>query len=337
MNMAESTQRLGGLEILAAVIREFYDLGDIEMPQQLVDAHQRRHRKLTVKTAAGRFLIKTYKRDPSVLDALRFQHRLSDHLQSHAVPVASIQRAKNGKGIVEMPTWALELQQFVDGEPMQVRSDTLIIAAQALGRFHQVCRDLPRPPRDARMWRFSEVPRESFIKFYDMAKTQGDPEIATKYCNEIAVFLHDAGKKLDWDARNLFETGLIHGDYHGGNLLFNNNKLAAIIDLEFAGDGCFLEDLAYAMSNLCIRTSNNADRLTTRTNLLLDNYQLHRTLSYREEEALYYAVGIKHVTTVSCQVIQLGGQMAGYTATQWMQRLAEQCAWLENRAKTRRA
>ena len=334
--MSESTQKLGGLEILAAVIREFYDLGDVEMPQQLVDAHQRRHRKLTVKTSAGRFLIKTYKQDATVLDALRFQHRLSDHLQAHGVPVAGIQRAKNGKGIVEMPTWALELQQFVEGEPMQVTSSTLTTAAEALGRFHQVCRDFPRPPRDARMWRFSEVPRESFAKFYDLAKSQGDPEAATEHSNQIAVFLHDAGKKLDLEARNRFETGLIHGDYHGGNLLFNDAKLVAVIDLEFAGDGCFLEDLAYAMSNLCIRTSNNPERLTMRTNVLLDNYQLHRTLSYHEEEALYYAVGIKHVTTVSYQVTQLGGQMAGYTAIQWMQRLAEQCNWLANRAKTRR-
>jgi len=336
MNMSESTQKLGGLEILAEVIREFYDVGDVEMPQQLVDAHQRRHRKLTVKTSAGRFLIKTYKRDATVLDALRFQHRLSDHLQAHGVPVAGIQRAKNGKGIVEMPTWALELQQFVDGEPMQVTSSTLTTAAGTLGRFHQVCRDVPRPPRDARMWRFSEVPRESFAKFYDLAKSQGDPEAATEHSNQIAVFLHDAGKKLDLEARNRFETGLIHGDYHGGNLLFNDAKLVAVIDLEFAGDGCFLEDLAYGMSNLCIRTSNNPERLTTRTNLLLDNYQLHRTLSYHEEEALYYAVGIKHVTTVSYQITQLGGQMAGYTAIQWMQRLAEQCNWLANRAKTRR-
>ena len=331
------TQTLGGLEILAAVIREFYDLGSVEMPEQLVDAHQRRHRKLTVRTSAGRFLIKTYKRDPRVLDALRFQHHLSDHLLSHGVPVASIQRAKNGKGIVEMDTWAVELQEFVDGEPMQVTTGTLTTAAQALGRFHQVCRDFPRPPRDARMWRFSEVPREPFAKLFEMAKAQGDPAAVTDCCNRIAVFLHEAAKKLDLDARNSFDTGLIHGDYHGGNLLFNDGKLVAVIDLEFSGDGCFLEDLSYGMSNLCIRTSNNAERLTTRTNILLDNYQLFRSLSYREEEALYYAVGIKHVTTVAYQLTQLKGELAGYTAIQWMHRLAEQCAWLETRAKSHKA
>lgn len=329
------SQAQSGQEILTAVIRQFYDLGDVGVPEQLVDAHQRRHRKLTVQTSAGRFLIKTYKRDARVLDALRFQHRLSEHLRTHGVPVARIQRAKSGKGIVEMDSWALELQEFIDGEPMLVNTPTLSAASQALGRFHQVCRDVPRPPRDAVIWRFSEVPRDPFNKFFAMAKEQGDAAAMEACCNRIAVFLHEAAKKLDREARDCFETGLIHGDYHGGNLLFNNGRLVAVIDLEFAGDGCFLEDLAYAMSNLCIRTSNNPERLTTRTNILLDNYQLYRTLSYREEEALYYAVGIKHVTTVAYQLGQLKGELAGYTATQWMHRLDEQCAWLDKRAKSR--
>lgn len=333
--MTEQAQKLGGIEILAAVIREYYDLGTVELPEQLEDTHQRRHRKLFVQTSAGKFLIKTYKRDALILDALRFQHHLSDHLTEHGVPVARIQRAKDGKGIVELDSWALELQEFVEGEPMQIATETLVAAADALGRFHRVCRDLPRPPRDALMWRFSEVPRTSFSKLFEMAKTEGDEAKATEYCNNIALFLHDASKRLHWEARNNFETGLIHGDYHGGNLLFNGNKLVAIVDLEFAGDGCFLEDLAYAMSNLCIRTTSAADRLTTRVNLLLDHYQIHRHLTFEEEVALYYAVGIKHVTTVSYQITQLGGTIAGYSAMQWMTRLSEQCAWLADCAQRR--
>ncbi len=333
--MSEQPRKMGGIEILAAVIREYYDLGQVEMPEQLEDAHQRRHRKLVVRTSAGKFLIKTYKRDAVILDALRFQHRLSDHLLENSVPVARIQRAKDGKGIVELDTWALELQEFVDGEPMLIATDTLMAAADALGRFHRVCRDLPRPPRDAMMWRFSEVPRASFAKLYEMAKAEGDEAKATEYCNNIALFLHDASKRLHWEARSAFETGLIHGDYHGGNLLFNGSKLVAIVDLEFAGDGCFLEDLSYAMSNLCIRTTNDIDRLTTRANILLDHYQIHRHLTFEEEVALYYAVGIKHVTTVSYQITQLGGKIAGYSAIQWMGRLSEQCAWLTDRARRR--
>jgi Ser/Thr protein kinase RdoA (MazF antagonist) len=325
------SQQLSGMEIIADVVRKHYDLGNVELPQAVPDAHQRRHRKMIVPTDAGRFLVKTYKRDPVVLDALRFQHHLSDHLARKDLPVARIQRAKNGKGIVELDTWAMELQEFVAGEPMVVNGETLTVSAKALGRFHRVCREVPVPPRDARMWRFSEVPRTPFGVLFQMAQQERPGQEVVDQCNVIALFLHEAAQELAMVKRSEFETGLIHGDWHGGNLLFEGNRLMAILDLEFAGDGCYLEDIAYAISNLCVRNTVDTNMLTARVHVLLDNYQLSRSLSFAEEVALYYAVGVKHVTTVSYQSKQQG-KVAGLTAAQWMEILAAQCTWLAQQA-----
>lgn len=323
---------LQGREALARVIREFYDVGFVDLPVPVPMAHQRRHRKLVVVTGAGKFLIKTYKRDPYVLDTLRFQHRLSQHLDENALPVARILPAKNGKKIVEGDDWALELQEFVDGTPMEVTSETLAISAHALGQMHDVCRDFPRPERDVRMWRFSEVPRTLFAQFFEMAKESGNEQKVMDECNQIALFLRDASQELSFEARNRFETGLIHGDWHGGNLIFKEGRLRAIVDLEFAGDGCFLEDLAYGISNLCVRTTMKPERLSKRTDIMLTHYQKHRNLSPYEQVALYYAVGVKHVATVSYQALQSKGVVAGYSAQSWMERLAVQCQWLSERA-----
>lgn len=93
-----------GRQALAKVIARCYDLGEVQTPEPVAAAHQRRHRKLIVETSRGRFLVKTYKRDPYVLDALRFQHRLSDHLREHQLPVARIQPARNGRRILEIDT-----------------------------------------------------------------------------------------------------------------------------------------------------------------------------------------------------------------------------------------
>ncbi|MCP4641643.1 MAG: phosphotransferase [bacterium] len=331
------SQQRDGLDTLADMIRGHYELGNVERPQPLAAAHQRRHRKLVVKTDAGTFLVKTYRRDPYVLDALRFQHRLSDHLDKHGLPVARIQAGRDGTRIVEVDDWAMELQQFVDGEAMTVSSKTLAISAEALGKLHEVCRDYPRPPRDARMWRFSEVPRSLFAGLYERAKEENSEGFPVDdYCNQIALFLHEAGDSLNYEARNRFETGLIHGDWHGGNLIFNGERLMAIVDFEFAGDGCYLEDLAYAISNLCVRTTMRPERLTKRTDRLLYHYQRYRSLSWYEETALYYSVGIKHIATVSYQMPQQGGKVAGHTACEWMERLAAQSAWLIERSKQAR-
>ncbi|MBI5092013.1 MAG: phosphotransferase [Candidatus Hydrogenedentes bacterium] len=327
------TSKLSGAEVLAETIREHYDLGRVGLPHEMPDAHQRRHRKLIVETGEGKFLVKTYKRDPHVLDALRFQHRLSDHLAKNDLPVARIQPARNGKRIVEADTWALELQQFVEGDPMVVTGQTLLVSSKALGRFHEVCRDFPRPERDARMWRFSEVPRASFAKLYERAKEKGDTPIMDDYCNRIALFLKTASEELSYEARSRFETGLIHGDWHSGNLLFRDEELVGILDLEFAGDGCYLEDLSYALSNLAIRTTMKPDRLAKRVDLVLYHYQKFRSLSLHELVALYYAVGVKHIATVSYQIEQHAGKVAGFTAGEWLERLALQCDWLAEQAR----
>ncbi len=317
---------------LANIVYERYDLGEVKIPKILERAHQRRHRKFVIKTERGRYLLKTYKNDPAILDTLRFQHRLSAFLDEHGLPVAKIQPAFNGLKIIEVDDWALELQKFIPGNAMRVTGKNLMTSAEALGKFHKVCRDFPCPDRDARMWRFSQVPRDLFSSLYERARSKGNHAIVDEHCNNIALFLRESTNELDFEARDKFETGLIHGDWHSGNLIFQEDKLAAIIDLEFAGDGCYLEDLAYAISNLCVRTCIEEEKLKQRVDVLLRSYQQYRTLSPSEEKALYYAVGIKHVATVCYQSAQQDGLVSGYNAAQWMAILDTQTKWLTQRA-----
>ncbi|MBW7865650.1 MAG: phosphotransferase [Candidatus Hydrogenedentes bacterium] len=330
------TTKLTGLEIVGDIIREHYDLGEVQVPRQLETTHQRRHRKMVVETSQGVFLAKTYRNDPVTVDGLYFQHNLSRYLSQNGLPVASIAKTREGRTFVILDTWCLELQEFITGHCMMVNEATLEVSGSALGRFHQVCQGLPAPPRDARKWRFSEVPKETFERFYQMAREERDDELTAGHCNNIVVFLKQASEVLDIDKRYAFETGLIHGDWHGGNLMFNGDALRAIIDLEFAGDGCYLEDISYAVSNLCVRTTTSPEKMSFRTDTLLRSYETHRALSYAERVALYYAVGVKHVTTVCYQTPQQGGRVAGYSPAQWMTILDEQTQWLAEQSRRAR-
>lgn len=329
------TIQLQGLEIIADVIRKNYDLGEVGLPRPLEGAHQRRHRKMVVETTKGVFLAKTYARNLVVIDALNFQHRLSEHLFMNNLPVARIQRTKTGKGYAEVDDWILELQEFIKGETMTLTTKTLQISAKALGKFHKVCYGLPAPPRDVNMWRFSEVPKEIFLHFFNMAREEKDEASLMPHFNYLVEFIRRSAQELSIERRSEFEVGLIHGDWHGANLLFSGEKLLAIIDLEFAGQGCYLEDISYAISNLCIRTSVNMDKLRTRTLTLLEQYEKQRTLSYAELVALFYAVGVKHITTVSYQT-KNNPKLAGLSPSQWMERLSFQCRWLEEQSRKAR-
>jgi len=327
------TIKMTGLDVVADVIRDNYDLGEIKTLEPVAYSHQRRHRKMFVEADGGKFLVKTYKNDPQTMDALYFQHNLAYHLKSHGLPVAGILKTRDGHTFVCADTWAVELQEFIEGGQMPVTEKTLQISGEALGKFHQVCQGLPAPLRDARKWRFSEVPEETYSTFYELAAKERNDDRLVAHHEKIQEFLKAAGDVLDIGKRYAFETGIIHGDWHSGNLLFQGETLKGIIDMEFAGDGCYLEDISYAVSNLCVRTTTKSEKMAFRLKTLLAAYEKHRTLSFAEQVALYYAVGVKHVTTVCYQTPQLGGRVAGYTPRQWMALLDYQTRWLADQAE----
>lgn len=320
------------VDVIADVIEAQYGFGEVRDCAQMPHAFQRRHLKWLVRTKKGKFLAKTYGTEPHTLENLRFQHYLSGHLQNSRVPVAVIQRARSGQTVLDMGDWALEVQQYVSGEPMHITEKTLAIAAKALARFHNVCAGVAAPPRDVNMWRFSEVPRFTYQKMYERACAEHSCHDIAHITNKIAQFMEEAAEELDLDKRRRFEVGLIHGDWHGNNLLFHGEQLLAVIDLEYAGQGCYLEDLAYGISNLCIRTTVEEERLEARTDIFLSEYERGRKLSEYERRALYYAVGVKHITTVAFQ-FQNADRVAGHGPGDWFNRLLTQTQWLIRRAK----
>ena len=329
--------KLTGMDVIADIIREHYDLGEVQMPRQLENVHQRRHRKIVVASDGGTFLAKTYKNEPEIMDALYFHHNLSSHLKENGLPVAGIQKTRDGHTFICTGNLILELQEFLEGGQMPVTGETLRVSGEALGLFHRVCQGLPAPLRDARKWRFSDVPEDTYAAFYELAAKERDDDRLVTHHEKIREFLKAADEVLDIGKRYTFQTGIIHGDWHSGNLLFQGEKLNGIIDMEFSGDGCYLEDISYAVSNLCIRTTTKALKMGFRLQTLLENYEKHRRLTQAERIALYYAVGVKHITTVCYQTPQVGGRVAGYTPRQWMALLDYQTRWLSEQAEKERS
>ncbi|MBI5457863.1 aminoglycoside phosphotransferase family protein [Candidatus Kaiserbacteria bacterium] len=64
--------------------------------------------------------------------------------------------------------------------------------------------------------------------------------------------LEQALSKVRNFEQNLSEKDLcfIHGDYHPGNIVFRENKVAGLIDLDWSRKGYYMEDLAYTLMTL---------------------------------------------------------------------------------------
>jgi homoserine kinase type II len=82
---------------------------------------------------------------------------------------------------------------------------------------------------------------------------------------------------------NLWETGLIHGDLYYDNTLFDNNKLAYLLDFEQAGIGPFILDIGISMSGTCLEKGRVLPELVAS---YLEGYESVRPLQGQEIEHL---------------------------------------------------
>ncbi|MCH7784807.1 MAG: homoserine kinase [Bacteroidetes bacterium] len=93
-------------------------------------------------------------------------------------------------------------------------------------------------------------------------------------------------ERLQFLEKNLPENlprGLVHGDIFFDNVLFENNKIKAIIDFEEACNYYFIFDLGMGVLGLC-RTDGKIDLAKTRA--LIKGYEQVRSLDFLEKDSL---------------------------------------------------
>ena len=83
--------------------------------------------------------------------------------------------------------------------------------------------------------------------------------------------------------RSALPEGVNHADLFRDNALFENGKLAGLIDFYYACNDALLYDVAVTVNDWCRRDDNSIDRKMTKQ--LLDAYHQRRPLNAREQEA----------------------------------------------------
>lgn len=94
-------------------------------------------------------------------------------------------------------------------------------------------------------FRRAGVPDERFLDSFVRQKALGFFEEKTPWAADLMAWLRD---HLPLDAENL---AVIHGDYHGGNLMFKNGSLSGVLDWSFCISGPAV-DLAHTMNDYLV-------------------------------------------------------------------------------------
>ena len=250
---AHDRELLTAAEVRAAIARWGIPRPVVAEP---IGRGSRQSAKSRLRTPMGSYLIK--RRDPrkSLPHVVEFVHRFQQHLAGAGVPVARIVAAQDGATAVVMPDGTYELFDWVDGTRWRCSLDDAAEVGVAVGELLHASRGFdpgPKPPvgsfhastsllhaADLVVRRVLRVDADT-----DAAALERDVRAITDAAGRAAAQAREAG--LDAAPRVC-----IHGDMHPGNVLFDGERVRAILDF----DGARVDWRASEVANAAMHFAN---------------------------------------------------------------------------------
>ncbi len=225
---------------------------------------------------------------PDIGDSIEGQHRLILFLHGHGFPVAPPLLTKEKGTYVSVLGIPCSLYPFIEGQPMEPGNlRQLRASAEALAKYHELTASYPEEPPLSQA-PFPQLFSEKLRDFRQYSETL-DGSLSTLGMAESMLAFKSGLDEIETEMQNLSYNSLpkvvIHGDYKPGNILFQGNNVAAVIDFARSRNEARLFDIAKTISGL-VGTSDDATFLHM-ISAFITAYDSTFPLSTRERMALF--------------------------------------------------
>lgn len=236
-----------------ALVLSHYDLGTIYSAKPL-HAGNRRAPKRIIISERGKFILKRRSHGKDDLYRVAFAHSLQLHLNEHNFPVAKIIKTKKHKNTaLKLNSHIYELFQFIPGTRYNQSSTATFNSGKQLANFHMAVADFP-------------------TQFEPLKGSYHDSSTVRGHLKTILKIKHDSQKTdqlikigeslstlYNYSSTNINQLGfenwtqqIIHGDWHPGNMLFHEDAVVAVLDLDSVKIAQPICDLANGMLHFSI-------------------------------------------------------------------------------------
>ncbi len=233
-------------EELAEVLSR-YDIGKIRKVMRLVGGSSHSP-KVVILTNRGKFLLKRRLQDKDDVYRVAFAHAVQSQLVKRYFPVAPLVPARDEFGtILHLSNNIYELFKFVGGSRYCGSSEETIDTGRQLAKFHLYLSTFKFEwePLKASFHNSTMVRRHLKTIASDISQSS---ERKVHRCGEELMTLYNSSSvqvnQLGFDE---WPQQVVHGDWHPGNMLFDKNKLAAVLDFDSVKIAQPVTDLANAM------------------------------------------------------------------------------------------
>lgn len=239
-----------------ARVLQHYDLGEIDSAKEFPRG-SRRAAKLLLRVGDKRYLLKRRAQGRDTTEKVVFTHTLLLFLQHHKFPVAPLIMTRDRDSLLELDGRVYELFEFVDGERYHGDLDETLQAGRALARLHHVidrCDTAWQPPvgsfHDAQGVRTGLNAIPSTTSSHD--SVLGHEAELLALTQEIHERYDEAADAVNALGFAHWPVGIIHGDFHPGNLLFAGGQVVAVLDFETSRRQPRIVELANGMLQFSI-------------------------------------------------------------------------------------
>jgi len=319
-----------------------YDVGDVRSIQEFVRG-SRKSPKFIVETDQGQFLLKRRAKGKDDPVKVAFAHALQNYLAARGFPLPRLigTRADNNS-MLQWQGQVYELFEFVDAKQYDGSLDATYHAGRALAMYHKLVRDYhPQwvPPRGS--YHDSNPVRNGLnaipTTFASHESVHGQEAEVLSTIQHLRDLYDDAAEAANKLGLTEWEVQIVHSDFHPGNVLFRNRRVAAVLDYDAARIQPRVTDVANGTLQFSIIGGQSPSQWPdffdeTRVKRFLRGYDEINTLTVAELRASPYLMIQALVAEAVVPIAATGsfGDLAGFGFLQMVRRKA---AWLQMNAE----
>jgi len=221
-----------------SAVLEHYDLGG---DGRLTSLGGTASPKVLVHTAEGDFILRCRPAEAASPEFTAYDHALRSFLADQGFPAPRPVPTRDGRTYVELRGAVFELSESLPGGYCPDLSlAQLAETGRALARLHELGKRFRHPGK-------RHFVREDHISVLQplldelgrLPNLPLDRRELTTLEREVA----DVSAALDGGLYDALEQSVIHGDFHPGNVLYEADRLTAVLDYDYAAPGATLRDL----------------------------------------------------------------------------------------------
>ncbi len=321
-----------------AIVLSHYDLGAIESITEFKRG-SRRSPKVGIVSAKGKFLLKKRDLSRGGMERARYAHAIQNHLTRKGFLLPRLIRPRDAADtILELDGELYELFDYVSGHPYSGELAESRDAGRALARFHEAMTDFPIDQGRQSTGYHDATPVQTGlnaipgqVSAHDSgpgqeAEVLGLTSFLFETYTETSRLVEAAGY-ADWP------TGVVHADWHPGNLIFKRGRVLAVIDYDCVRVGKPLCDVANGALHFSLLAGGELeqwpDRLDVeRVRQFLAGYEEIRGIGSGRMQVLPYLM-IEALIAESVLPIAATGSFGPYDGFGFMQMVRRKVTWIQ--------